>query len=135
MGIPVSTELYTEAEWPGLCEIDLFDGRTPKYIEAHLAGIILCPIATTPDPNGTYILTNFAAGRYRSDNPNLYLEVWFQDPQTFYNAFGFPGAQDFFRANAARCTDHADNERVDCSPGNWGYSGTIDLFWGPGISP
>lgn len=135
MGIDPTEETYTEADDDGRCHFDLFDGRTPKYIEAHVSGIIKCPVATSGPPNGTFILTEHAPNKYSYEASQAYYFLEFDAGHTDFWITSLPGLADFFLGAGDECDDEIANGLSDCTPPNWGHSGNVKLFWGPGISP
>ncbi len=135
MGINPNEDLYTGADNAGYCEIDLFDGRTPKFIELHVSGVILCPVATTPSPNGTYVLTQTSLVRWNYEDDDRFIQIELQNTKTVLGILGKPGLQNVFIGEEARCVDEIANDQVDCSGGNYGHSGNAVFYWGPGISP
>ena len=135
MGIPVDTELFTEADFPGACNLLLFDGRTPKYIELHVSGIQLCPGSTTPEQNGTYVLTQFDSRLWRFSDDDRTIELALDSLFTALIIVGHPGFQRVFIANVDPCLDTIPNGQANCAGDNEGFDGQATLFWGPGISP
>lgn len=134
MGIDPLDETYTEADDPGACELLLFDGRTPKFIEVYVSDIVLCPIATTPDPNGTYVLTQVGPLLWNYEDTDRFMQLELRFDRSFFAIFGRPGLQSLFQDTKARCIDLFQNDQIDCNLPNYGRDGQMTFFWGPGIS-
>ena len=135
MGIDPEEDAYAEAANISYCVTALFEGRTPRYIEVHISGVVLCPIATTPNPNGTFILTQFNDIFWNYEDDDRFMQLELHQTSTVFVIAGKPGLQFLFYGVDVACVDHIDNDQVDCLGGRYGHSGSVKCYWGPGISP
>lgn len=118
-----------------LCKDLLFDGVTPKYVEADISGIERCPIAIGPTPDGTFLLTQSAACRWQYLSPDDIAFIWELNPGTSIFSIlrlGFI----WFRSNVPdNCIDAFVNQNV-CGVGPvYGENGYALCYWGPTIGP
>lgn len=135
MGLDPNDDSYEPGNACGRCHNVIFDGVTPKYIQAVITGIVKCPLAPTEAPNGTYVLEQQADScLWIFTNPikGYICQLQFHAGGT---GFGFHEVHGhWFNASPVnQCDDLFVNENV-CGPGHiWGVSGTAKVFWGPGI--
>lgn len=135
MGTDPSTDDYEPGIQCPLCKDVLFDGITPKYVEADIFGIIQCPGKPAVPTNGTCLLTQTFACRWFG----LY-EGWDVTWNLAGLASGLDISQVLLRAFvgfvADDCIDAFVNVQVDCvAPFNCGRDGYVTLWWGPTIGP
>jgi len=118
-----------------VCNDLLFNGVTPKYVEADISGISKCLPELPDPPNGTFLLTQQA-------NPCVWLltaagmsYVWELriDRSLFYVIIA--GGQWFNSEVMHTCFDAFVNQNV-CGVGAvYGENGYGLCYWGPTIGP
>ncbi len=135
MGIDPENPDYEPGDECPRCVDVLFDGVTPKYVEADIVDIEDCPASgILVPPNGTYLLTQFAPCEWRYFVDNL-LIGWKLEIGQSRLFIGFNPGEWFFALVAHECIDAFANE-LNCGPGNvFGEKGYVTLWWGPTIGP
>ena len=132
---PVTDGNYAAGVDNPTCNISLFSGVTPQYVELRVKNIVACPTIVQPPPNGTYLLT-------QSVSPEQWLltvgAITFQYDLSlgFSQIVIFEAAGNWFtNTNPGSCFDTFVNT-IACSPGvNIGSGGTVEVIWGSAIEP
>lgn len=135
MGVDPENPDYPGGAACHICEDELFDGKTPFFVEASLMGLEQCPDRPAIPANGVYLLEQTAPCRWELFT-GAFLFVWTladglskftisTGPLFIFNGFSFED-----------CIDVFNNSIVDCVPGgSWGKNGWVAVFWGPTIGP
>ena len=135
MGIFPPTDDFPLGVACGTCTASIFPDGTPLYVEAHVTGIVACPLFPGAQmPNGVFLLTQTAAC------------IWFFASPTFFFTFaltaidsqftiGGAGLVFFSSGIAAICQTSFSNQANCAVPATAGSGGSADVFWGPTIGP
>lgn len=136
MGIDPENPDYEPGDECTRCVNVLFNGLTPKYVEADISLIVKCPFAIGDPPNGTVLLTQnpmsscqWIAGAH----PN-FITWTLLAGHSIFSAGTIPFFW-FFADVAFECIDAFVNTLV-CGVGpTYGESGYAACWWGPTIGP
>ncbi len=135
MGLDPENTDYEEGDACALCVDALFDGSTPKYVEAHVEGVEVCPGAPPVDPNGVHLLTQQLACAWAVTTAGLTYAWTLNVGQSIFSIFSGP-VRFFSSTVAIACLDSFTNGFNACIPPlQLGKNGTVKLFWGPTIGP
>lgn len=117
------------------CKSVIFDEITPKYVEANVVGIVLCPGFVVPTPNGVILLTQTGPCQWVGGfNGWAYLYSLTFINSTFAISAG-PSIC-FTHTIAVICQSAFTNQNAACAlPFSVGLGGTANVFWGPTIGP
>lgn len=135
MGIDPENTDYEEGDECPLCVDVLFDGVTPKYVEAHVEGVEVCPGGPAFDPNGVWLLEQIAACQWLGGAGGFGF-IWILNAGA--SSFTIVSGPVFLFAgtDANDCVDEFSNNIVACNiPFEAGKNGTVKMFWGPTIGP
>lgn len=133
MGLPTDYGEYEEGDECPLCAATLFGGVTPKYVEAHVVGVDVCPGGPAFDPNGTWRLEQIAPCQWLGGAAGWGF-VWILNPGE--SSFTIVSGPVFLFAgiSVSDCVDVFINQQFECDlPFTAGVGGTVDVFWGPTI--
>ena len=132
---PVTDDNYPPGVDNPTCNISLFDGITPEFVEARVKGIVKCPITVIEPPNGTFLLTQEVDPSKWSFFDGTFLFQWEVEPtktRFFIFAAGFNW---FFADIATTCLSQLPSGSICGGPSQRGAGGSVELFWGPTIEP
>ena len=129
------TPAYPEGAECAVCVSALFGGVTPKYVEAHVDGVIDCPGGPVFDPNGVVLLTQNAACGWLGGKGGFAYNWILLVGQSIFRIES--GLQTFFTAAPLiECVTEFTNLHTACTGGVvLGKDGTVEIFWGPTIGP
>lgn len=135
MGLDPEYPDYEEGDECPLCVDLLFDGLTPKYVEADVSGIVACPLIPMSPPVGTFLLTQtYDPCKWEYMTPEFVI-TWGLEPDRSYLTIWVAGGKWFYSEVLDQCFDAFVNE-LDCSVGlTLGENGYVTLWWGPTIGP
>ena len=132
---PVTDDSYPAGTDNVTCNLSLFGGITPEFVEARVEGIAKCPLAPLDPPDGTFLLTQVPS----TDNWQLFdgtfLFEWaVRSDRTRF--FIFAGGFNYFGAQImTTCITQMSSGRICGGVSQAGAGGTVELFWGPTIEP
>lgn len=133
MGTPPPSEIWEEGAACATCVDVIFDGSTPKYVEAHVKDVIICPGVPPPGPDGVLVLPQLAACTW-----GVAKGAWTYRYQLFagtslFSIMAGPGIA-FFHQPIAICQTSFTNQQLVCAP-PFGIAklGTCEIYWGPTI--
>lgn len=135
MGTDPETDDYESGLECALCVDELFDGLTPKYVEADVSGVVMCAGVPQPDPNGTFLLTQVLACRWELVGPVWRYRWTLAVGVSVFEIQAGPSFC-FTSSPAFECFDTFVNSLIACSPPFViGHSGYVLCYWGPTIGP
>jgi len=135
MGTDPSTDDYSEGDECALCVDLLFDGLTPKYVEAFITGIDKCPISPWEPPTGTALLTQIQPCVWTGLIGVSQIQWVLQPGQSILKIFPNVFWSFFNSIVADDCIDAFVNQNVCGVGGSYGENGYVLLYWGPTIGP
>lgn len=134
MGTPPDDPKYEPGDECPTCNISLFGGVTPKYVEAELIGVTQCPAFPAIPPNGIYLLTQSAPCIWQAA-----VGIWLMRWSLLEISSGFRinshPFEAFFHFPLIVCHHQFTNQRLVCGGTNAGVGGFANIFWGPTIGP
>lgn len=135
MGTAPDNDDYDSGDDCAICLDVLFDGVTPKYVEADVFGVVKCPMAFGDPPAGTFLLTQTAPCSWMYLFDGKYSLSWDLRPHDSTFIITFPGFFWFLSIVLEPCFDAFVNQNV-CGVGpTFGENGYVTLWWGPTIGP
>lgn len=135
MGLDPEFDEYEEGDECPSCVDILFDGVTPKYVEADISGIIKCPMVIPDPPNGTVLLTQTVPCTWKTVVGINFYE-WILGPaSSMFTIYSAPTFVWFVHIRALLCCDAFVNSNVCGVGGAMGDSGYATIWWGPTIGP
>jgi len=135
MGLAPEYPDYEEGDECEVCVDILFDGSTPKYVEAYVTGVTLCPGAPSIVIDGTFLLTQSGPCVWGLIVAGI-LYTW--TLRVGQSVFGITSGPAIFFSSIVNddCYDAFVNQNGPC---NWpfiaGTGGYVLLYWGPTIGP
>ncbi|MBA7699059.1 hypothetical protein ES703_107744 [subsurface metagenome] len=117
-----------------LCVDLLFNGLTPKYVEADIFGIDQCPAMDPVPGDSTVLLTQDIACRWIHDGPPWSF-VWELTPGQSLFTVTWAMQFAFQRIVADNCIDAFVNANDHCGFPVAGINGYVTCWWGPTIGP
>ena len=118
-----------------ICQATLFDGVTPKYVEAHFEGIVDCPAAPPRFRNGVFLLTQTGVTCQWVYLENPWAIEWRLTGSGSLLRISITSVIWFLDDTIVTCQTVFTNSTI-CGIGfNVGTGGTGKIFWGPTIGP
>ncbi len=135
MGTKPDTPAYEPGDDCDACKSVIFNEITPKYVEAHVEDITVCPGFVAPTPNGVFLLTQTVpcqwVGFFNGWAYRFQLSVF----NTSFAILAGPSIV-FTSTILIICQTSFTNQNGPCNlPFSVGTGGTVDVFWGPTIDP
>lgn len=133
MGTDPETSDYDPGNDCTVCVDVLFDGVTPKYVEADVVGIVKCIGVPDDPPSGTFLLTQAVLACLWQYTENGLFINWELRAGSSILTVGVPGFRWFHATVFEICWDAFVNQNV-CGAGPViGEDGYVTLWWGPTI--
>lgn len=133
MGLSPKFDDYPGGASCALCEDDIFNGKTPFFVEAWVFGIIQCPGPPADPPNGVFLLPQVDPCRWTLVSPPLIFDWFLAADRSVFQIASVPDRFWFFSQIFETCIDTFDNQHECGPPIILGDGGWVTIFWGPGI--
>jgi len=135
MGTDPDNDDYDDGLECAVCVDILFDGKTPKYVEVDMSGVLKCPVSIGEPPNGTTLLTQTEVCKWVGMTGTDTFE-WHLNPDDSVLICYAAHWVFWFKAQPVIvCCDAFVNEN-DCEDeDDWGVGGYATVWWGPTIGP
>ncbi|MBA7696618.1 hypothetical protein ES703_105268 [subsurface metagenome] len=133
MGLAPTFDDYAGGAACAVCKDEIFNGKTPFFIEAWVFSVDLCPPDPGPSPNGVHLLSQKEPCLWELLGP-VWRFQWELTPAL--SRFDIQAGPSFSFHSVVEeiCIDTFDNELLICAhPFVIGINGWVTIFWGPGI--
>ena len=137
MGTKPITPTFETGDDCELCGCPDLGENTPRYIEAHISGIVDCPGAILPAPDGVYLLEQFNV-RPCIWGTNIGIQSIILNYENEDSIFEIQVTNNilwFQHQTGLKCSSSFINQLVLCGGDIQATGGTVTVFWGPTIGP
>ncbi|MBA7697096.1 hypothetical protein ES703_105754 [subsurface metagenome] len=135
MGLDPKYPDYEAGDECPVCVDILFGGKTPKYVEVDVSGVVLCPGAPDVKINGTFLMIQQTPCTWAVTLGGI---TWTWSLNVGQSIFAIISGPAFFFSShvADDCYDAFVNQNGPC---NWpliaAQNGYATCWWGPTIGP